>query len=151
MSGGEAYVLDANVYIRALRDRERLIRLKQFLLRIGLRVRVNAVVALELLAGARTSAHERSISDLLAAYLSRGRVIVPSFDAYAQGGRVLAALATREGVDISRAASLANDVLIATSCREAQVRLVTENIGHFTAVQRYLRGFRFVHADDVLA
>lgn len=150
MTAAESYVLDANVYIRALRDRARLIQLKRFLLRIGLRLRVNAVVALELLAGARTGAHERAVSDLLAAYATRRRVIVPSFDAYAQGGRVLAALASRDGVDVSRAASLANDVLIATSCREAQARLVTENVGHFAAIQRYLRGFRFVHADEVL-
>jgi predicted nucleic acid-binding protein len=151
MNVAESYVLDANVYIRALRDRERLIQLKRFLLRIGLRLRVNAVVALELLAGARTGAHERAVSDLLAAYVTRGRVIVPSFDAYAQGGRVLAALASRQGVDVSRAGSLVDDVLIAASCREAQARLVTENVGHFAAIQRYLRGFRFVHADEVLS
>jgi predicted nucleic acid-binding protein len=149
VSASEALVLDANVYIRALRDRERLVQLKRFLLRIGLRVRVNAVVALELQAGARTSAHERAVSELLSSYLTRGRVIVPSFEAFAQGGRILAALAAREGVDIARAGSLVNDVLIATSCREAQARLVTENVGHFSAVQRYLRGFRFVHADEV--
>ncbi|HUQ83324.1 MAG TPA: PIN domain-containing protein, partial [Gemmatimonadaceae bacterium] len=124
----ETYALDSNVYIRALRDAERLARLKRFLIRMGLRVRANAVVALELQAGARTAWHERAVADLLEAYAGRNRVVVPTFEAYRQGGRVLASLATHEGVDVSRAGSLVNDVLIATSCREAGVRLVTENV-----------------------
>jgi predicted nucleic acid-binding protein len=146
----ELYALDANVYIRALRNRDRLTQLKRFLLRAGLRVRVNAVVALELQAGARTRPQERAVNDLLTSYVERERVIVPSFEAYAQGGRVLSALAVREGIDVSRAGSLVNDVMIATSCREAGVKLVTENVEHFAAVQRHLRGFRFAEADDVL-
>ena len=147
----ELYALDANVYIRALRDRNRLSLLKRFLIRTGMRVRVNAVVALELQAGARTQSQERAVSDLLAAYGERDRVIVPSFEAYRQGGRVLAALAVREGMDTSRSGSLVNDVIIATSCREAGIRLITENVEHFAAVQRHLRGFRFAEADQVLA
>ena len=147
----ETYALDANVYIRALRDRDGLVRLKRFLVRMGLRVRVNAVVALELQAGARTRQHERAVSDLLSSYVQRDRVIVPSFEAYAQGGRVLAELAVREGIDVSRAGSLVNDVIIATSCREAGVKLITANVQHFAAVQRHLRGFRFAEANRVLA
>jgi len=146
----ELYALDANVYIRALRDRDRLSLLKRFLIRSGMRVRVNAVVALELQAGARTPSQERAVSDLVESYVARNRVIVPSFEAYRQGGRVLAALAVREGMDTSRSGSLVNDVMIATSCREAGIKLITENIEHFAAVQRHLRGFRFAEADKVL-
>jgi predicted nucleic acid-binding protein len=75
---------------------------------------------------------------------------VPSFEAYHHGGRVLAALASREGIDVSRAGSLVSDVLIAASCREAGIKLVTENVEHFAAVQRHLRGFRFAEADRIL-
>lgn len=146
----DIFALDTNVYIRALRDPGRLALLKRFLIRTGTRLRLNAVVALELRAGARTSAHAAAVGDLLASYTARDRVIVPSFAAYAEGGRVLAALATREGIDVLRAGSLVNDVLIATSCREAGVRLVTENVGDYAAVQRQLRGFRFVAADEVV-
>jgi predicted nucleic acid-binding protein len=146
----ELYALDANVYIRALRDRDRLSLLKRFLIRSGMRVRVNAVVALELQAGARTPSQERAVSDLVESYVARNRVIVPSFEAYRQGGRVLAALAVREGMDTSRSGSLVNDVMIATSCREAGIKLITENVEHFAAVQRHLRGFRFAEADKVL-
>lgn len=146
----ELYALDANVYIRALRDRDRLSLLKRFLIRSGMRVRVNAVVALELQAGARTPSQERAVSDLVESYVARSRVIVPSFEAYRQGGRVLAALAVREGMDTSRSGSLVNDVMIATSCREAGIKLITETVEHFAAVQRHLRGFRFAEADKVL-
>jgi predicted nucleic acid-binding protein len=146
----ELLALDTNVYIAAFRNAERLVRLKRFLIRAGLKVRLSAIVALELRAGARTPSQQSAVRDLLAAYVPRDRVLVPSCAAYGEGGRVLCELAVREGVDLARAGSLVNDVLIATSCREAGAQLVTENVRDFAAVQRYLRGFRFASADDVL-
>jgi len=145
----DIFALDTNIYIRAFRDPSRLALLKRFLMRTGTRMRLNAVVALELRAGARTSAHEGAVGDLLTAYTARDRVIVPSLAAYVEGGRVLAALFARGRVEVPRAGSLVNDVLIAASCREADARLVTANVSDFTAVQRHLRGFRFVAADEV--
>jgi len=41
------------------------------------------------------------VADLLDSYVQRDRVIVPTFEAYRRGGRVLASLATNEGVDVS--------------------------------------------------
>lgn len=146
----ELYALDTNVYIRAFRVRECMDGLRSFLLRTGTRVRVNAVVAQELRAGAHTAAHERALDDLLGAYVRRERVIVPSFTAFVEAGRVLAALQTRERAQISRAGSLVNDVLLATSCREAGVCLVTDNPGDFATAQRHLRGFRHVSLDEVM-
>jgi len=146
----ELLALDTNVYIAAFRNSDRLVRLKRFLIRAGLKIRLPAIVALELRAGARTSSQQSAVRDLLAAYVPRDRVLVPSFAAYAESGRVLGELAVREGVDLARAGSLVNDVLLATSCREAGVQLVTENVRDFAAVQRYLRGFRCASADDVL-
>ena len=146
----ELYALDTNVYIHALRDSGRLAKLKRFLIRAGTRLRVSAVVALELRAGARTPVQTQAVRDLLASYGRRDRVFIPSVAAYLEGGRVLAALGATEGVDVSRAGSLVNDVLIATSCREEALRLVTENTGDFAMLQRHLRGFRFSAADEVL-
>ena len=146
----DLFALDTNVYIRALRDRQRLAQLKRFLLKAGPRIRLSAVVALELRAGARVPAQEAALADMIALYSTRDRVIVPSQTAYTEGGRVLAALGAREGVDSSRAGSLVGDVLIATSCREATVRLVTENLRDFAAVQRHVRGFRYLAADEAL-
>ena len=148
---GEVYALDTNVYVSALRERDRLVQLKRFLIRTGNRVRVNAVVALELRAGVRTLAQEQAIADLVAAHAKRERVIVPSFDAWLQGGRVLASLAAQEGVELARAGSLVNDVLIATTCREHGVRLLTDDARDFTMIQRHVRGFRFSASDEVLA
>ena len=91
------------------------------------------------------------MNDLITSYVTRDRVIVPSLAAFMKGGRVLAALGAREGVDISRAGSLVGEVLIAASCREATVRLVTANVRDFAAIQRHLRGFRCVAADEALS
>ena len=140
----ELFALDTNVYITALRSRERLAELKRFLLRVGNRTRVNAVVALELRAGALTRAHEQAVEELFAPYVSRDRVLVPSFECYVQAGRVLSALAHRERLAIADAPrSFVNDVLLAASCRENDATLVTENARDFKAIQRHLRGFRF--------
>ena len=144
------YALDTNVYIRALRSGDRLAALKRFILKTGTRVRLSAVVALELRAGARTSAQSQAVSDLVASYESRSRVIVPTLAAYVESGRLLATVGRQGGADVSRSGSFVNDVLIATSCREAQVQLVTENSRDFAMLQRHLRGFRFVAADEAL-
>lgn len=147
----DSYALDANVFIVALRNPARLARLKRFLLRAGPRTRVHAVVAMELRAGVRTEAHAAAIEALIAPYATRDRVIVPSFEAFVQAGRVLSALAMHErGPSASHGLPLAMDALIASSCREASSVLVTENMRHFAAIQRHLRGFRFLDADAAL-
>jgi predicted nucleic acid-binding protein len=138
----ELYTLDSNVYIHALRDAAALARLKRFMLRVGTRLRMSAVVALELRAGARTAAQERAVETLLAPYALRERIMLPSFDAFLQAGRVIAALATRERMAVA-AGSFTNDVILASACRESDVVLVTENLRDFAAIQRHLRGFRF--------
>lgn len=145
----DLYALDTNVYIRAVRDSGARVRLKRFLLRSGHRVRLSAVVALELRAGARTPTQERAVDALLAPYASRDRVLAPSFEAFVQAGRVVAALAPRERMT-QPAPSFTNDVILASSCREAGAVLVTENQADFAAIQRHLRGFRFGALDEVL-
>jgi predicted nucleic acid-binding protein len=143
----DRWVLDTNVYVRALRDRDQLAALKRFRLRAGERLLVNAVVALELRAGAITSDHVTAVETILTLYGNRDRVVVPSFDAYVQTGRVLAALATKEHMPLATAPrSLVNDVLLATSCREADAVLITGNASDFTTIRRHLRGFRFESA-----
>jgi predicted nucleic acid-binding protein len=147
----DVYALDTNVYIRALRNADRLATLKRFLMRAGTRLRVHAVVALELRAGARTPAHDAAVARLLSPYSERERVVVPSFEAFSHAGRVLAALSVRERVVLANAPrSLTNDAVLAASCREAGVMLVTENHADFVAIQRHLRGFRFADAAQVL-
>jgi predicted nucleic acid-binding protein len=145
----DLFALDSNIYIKALRDSKQLAVLKRFLIRQGTRARINAIVALELRAGARTDAQANSVEDMIRSYATRERVVVPSFDAYLQAGRVLAALAEKERMSSAYAPALTNDALIAASCREADVVLVTENTRDFTAIKRHLRGFRFVDSSEL--
>ncbi len=144
------FALDTNIYIAALRDRERLLQLKRFLIRTGTRLRLSAVVALELRAGARTAAQAEAVQALVEPYDERGQVIVPSFGAWVESGRALATLGAREGVNLSGATALFADALIATSCREADVTLVTENGRDFAALQRHVRGFKYAGVSEVL-
>jgi predicted nucleic acid-binding protein len=87
------------------------------------------------------------VEALLAPYAERGRVVVPSFQAYVEAGRVLATLGAGGAVG---SPALTNDAVIATSCREAEVVLVTGNSTDFDAIQRQLRGFRFATAAKAL-
>src|SRR5215467_13803030 len=102
--------LDTNVYIDALRDRNELAALKQFIARLGHRVWLSGVVAMELGAGALTGAQQESVDDLIRPYATRDRVFGVSFDACREAGRVLGALAMRERVRVAIAPpSLTND------------------------------------------
>lgn len=140
----DLWVLDTNVYIRALRDRQRLADLKRFRVRARARVWLSAVVGLELRAGAVTAAHAQALDDLLKVYIERGRLVVPSFDAYQQAGRIIATLALKERFALADAPrSFVNDALLAASCREAGAVLITENTRDFITMQRHLKGFRF--------
>ena len=140
----DRFAIDTNVYIGALRNREKLLELKGFLRRAGLRVLVAGVVALELRAGARTDAQVSALEALLDAYTRRARVFGLSFEALWQAGRVLGSLAGRGSRSQAFPRHLTNDAIVAASCREAGVVLITNNTRDFTAVQRQLRGFRFV-------
>jgi predicted nucleic acid-binding protein len=140
----DRWVLDTNVYIRALRERQRLADLKRFRVRARTRLWLSAVVALELRAGAVTTEHVEALEDLLKIYTDRDRVVIPTFDAYLQSGRIIAALATKERLALGDAPrSFVNDVILATSCREAGALLVTDNTRDFITIQRHLKGFRF--------
>ncbi|MGH7648357.1 MAG: PIN domain-containing protein [Gemmatimonadaceae bacterium] len=140
-----AYAIDTNLYIAASRDRAMHAGLTHFTLRVGLRLYLNAVVLMELRAGARSDRQREGVESLYAEFAARGRMVVPSADAFAQAGRVLEDLAAREGFALAIAPrSFTNDVLIAASCREHDVELVTANHRDFAAIARHLRRFRSV-------
>ena len=140
----EPFAIDTNVYIQALRDREELHRLKQFLRRAGSRVALAGVVAMDLRAGARTDAQESALEALLEAYAHRTRAFGTSFEAQWQAGRVLATVACTEYRGRSIAPHFINDAVLAASCRENRTVLITHNTRDFTTIQRHLRGFRFI-------
>ncbi len=141
----DLYVIDTNIYVDALRNGEQMGELKRFLLRAGTRVRLNGIVAMELLAGAGSPAHIDAVSALITPYGLRGWTTSPSFEACAQAGRALAGLALgKRGRRRTIPPALVSDALIAASCREAGAVLVTKNAADFATLQRHMRGFRFL-------
>ena len=70
---------------------------------------------------------------------SIGRVFAPTFAAWKRAGEVLAKLSATEGVPLrSFGRSFLNDVLLAASCRETGVVLVTNNHRDFTRIHQVL-------------
>ncbi|MGH7637481.1 MAG: type II toxin-antitoxin system VapC family toxin [Gemmatimonadaceae bacterium] len=146
----ELFAFDTNVYIRAQRELDAREALDRFRFRIGPRVRLLAVVAMELRAGARTAELRAGVTALVEAHASRGLYLIPGSAAYVEAGRVIADLAVRERFDVARAApSFTLDVLIAAACREAGATLVTWNAGDFARIARHLRGLRLASLPPV--
>lgn len=140
-----SYAIDTNLYIEASRDRASRADLARFSIRTGLRLHLSSVVLMELRAGTRSADQRHGVEALHAVFADRDRLVVPSMKAYVQAGRVLADLAEHEGFALAFAPrSFVSDVLIAASCRERDVVLVTANHRDFAAIGRHLRGFRCV-------
>ena len=139
------YTLDANLYIRAFRDPAANAELRLFHTAFAPFEYLSAVVVQELRAGARgAGAAEKLERDLFAPFERSGRVITPSYAAWRRSGVVLAALGAREGLDVGRVSNgFANDVLLAVTCREAGVTLVTANRRDFERIAR-VAPFEFV-------
>jgi tRNA(Ile)-lysidine synthetase-like protein len=103
-----------------------------------------AVVAQELLAGVRGRAAATLEHAILEPFERRRRVLLPSYQAWKETGAVLAALVASGSArwpNVCR--SLVNDVLLAMSCREAGVVLVTLNTRDFARIAE-VRPFDFV-------
>jgi predicted nucleic acid-binding protein len=137
------YAVDTNLYVDALRTAAGLAGLKAFEARRTAFMVMNAVVANELRAGARTpSAIEGLEQGVIGPFERRQRLDTPTFSAWKESGRVLSALVGKgDWSAVSR--SLVNDVLLAMSCREAGVVLVTRNIRDCERIAR-VRKFDFV-------
>ena len=145
MAGRERrYALDTNVFIRAAREPDWREQLVGFHAAFAPFEWLAAVVAQELLAGARGTSAKVIGRSILEPFERRGRLIVPSYVAWKETGVVLASLVAPNKArwkDVSR--SLVNDVLLAMSCREAGVVLVTETVSDFSRIAE-VRAFDFV-------
>ena len=132
------FALDSNLYIDAFRDDSEAERLLAFHERYASFEYLSAVVRLELRAGARSATDANRLErHVVAPFERRGRVFSPGLAAWKAAGAALAAL----GPSTSRA--FYNDVLIAASCREHGVALVTRNTRDYERIQSALR-FSFV-------
>lgn len=70
--------------------------------------------------------------------------VVPSRQAWSRAAEIIAQLARDEGLDRrTLPAGFANDVLIAASCREHGLTLITENVRDFARIQNRM-AFEYV-------
>ncbi len=126
------YVLDTNLYIGAIRRNAPV-------------TYMSAVVMQELRAGAITDASARALDKgIFEVFERRGRVAGPSVLSFKECGRILAALFRQDGVPFKeRPRSLVNDILIALTCRENGMTLLTDD-GDFKIIRPFVRGFSFL-------
>jgi len=127
------YVVDTNLYVDALRSEEGRAALTAFHSAYAPFEHLSAVVAHELRAGVRGHSAIKLERYVLSPFERRGRIVTPSYAAWKEAGRVLARLtAPAQWANVTR--SFVNDVLLAMSCREAGMVLVTNNVRDFTRI-----------------
>lgn len=139
------YTLDTNLFVRGFRELSANHALETFHTAFAPFEWLTAVVAHELRAGARTTAVARVLQqNVLDVFERRGRLLTPSYDAWQRSGEALARLAATEGLDLGRVPkSFVNDVLLAATCRENGVVLITENARDFLRISA-VAPFEFV-------
>jgi len=132
------YVLDANCYIDASRDVEALTALTRFTTWSAPRLFLSTVVAAELRAGARSAQDRKKLEDtVLGPFVRRGRLLTPSAAAWDALGLTLATLRERDGLQLAQVQrGFAFDILLAYSCRESGVVLVTQNARDMARIRR---------------
>lgn len=139
------YALDTNIFIDSFRNEDAEAELLAFFERALPFTFLSAVVMQELAAGARTPRAARELQrSVFEPFERRGRVFAPSSAAFVKSGRMLAAVAAREGWQlVDENPSLLNDALIAASCRERGIVLVTKD-GDSERFDPLMRGWRHV-------
>ena len=138
------YALDTNIFIDGFRNEAAQAEVFVFLNSALPFTYLSAVVMQELAAGARTAQAARDVQrGVFEPFERRRRVFAPSATAFVESGRVLAAIAAQEGWKVfDENPSLLNDALIAASCREQGITLITKD-GEFTRLSLFVRGFRY--------
>lgn len=139
------FAFDTNIFVDGLRTETAQAEVLAFLERALPITYLSAVVVQELTAGARTEDAALEVERGIARpFERRRRVFVPSAAAFAASGRALAAVARREGWQrVDENPSLLNDALIAASCREQGITLITRD-RDFERLAPVLEGFRHV-------
>ena len=130
------YVVDSNLYIQAIRDRRAAAALAEFSVSYAPNLLLHAVVVQELIAGAiNHQARRRLERNLITPLERRGRLLVPTYRAWKRAGEIIAALIQRRHLSVSGVPrSFPNDALIAASCRELGVTLITQNEADFEKI-----------------
>jgi predicted nucleic acid-binding protein len=130
------YVLDSNLYITAARSEQFANELILFSERFLPHLYLHAVVVQELLTGAIHEQAGRLVErQIVAPFEKRGRLIVPSYQAWKRSGGIVAQLVElRILTAVGLPKSFMNDVLLATSCREEGAEIITLNERDFSRI-----------------
>jgi predicted nucleic acid-binding protein len=130
------YVVDSNLYIQAIRDRPAAAALAEFSVSYAPYLLLHAVVVQELMAGAiNQQARSRLERNLITPLERRGRLLVPTYRAWKRAGEIIATLIQRRHLSVTGVPrSFPNDALIAASCREQGMTLITENESDFAKI-----------------
>ena len=138
-------VFDTQIYVEALRAPDGNAALER-LHEMGSLVWLNAVVAFELLAGMPARDGVPREVALMHRFVERGLVVAPSFAAWRRAGEAIAALHSRGRIDERRVPkSFVHDLVIAASCAEEDITLVTKNARDFALIAEEIP-FRFMPA-----
>lgn len=139
------YTIDSNLYIRAFRDPAANAALRLFHMAFAPFEYLTAIVAQEMRAGAHAVGVAAALQQhILEPFERRGRILTPSWSAWKLAGEVVARLAADDGLDLARVSkAFANDVLLALTCREHGVVLVTGTPDNFARIRRFA-SFDFV-------
>jgi predicted nucleic acid-binding protein len=131
------FVLDANCYIDASRDSRERAALERFAVWAVPALYLSSVVAAELRAGVRSNSDRQELDKTVGPFVRRGRVVTPTKAAWEALGKTLATFKARDGLQlaqVSRAFSF--DILLAYSCREHGMVLVTRNARDMDRIRR---------------
>lgn len=139
------YILDTNIYISAVRDPAKAQELIEFYAAYLPFTYFHAAVAQELLLGAIDRRKRRQVEKaFIEPFQSRGRVIVPTYATWRRSGELIGLLIEAGNMrpgSVRR--SFLNDAILAASCREFGLTVVTENTGDFRLLQEVER-FKYV-------
>lgn len=138
------YVLDTNLYIAADRDIQRADELMRFTSACLPAIFLHGVVVQEVLAGAISLRREKLVHrSLIEPFERRRRIVTPGYAAWKQAGHVMGQLVQRKLMSAGGfKRSFPNDCLLAASCRDEGLTLITDNIAEFKLIRRVM-DFRF--------
>jgi predicted nucleic acid-binding protein len=132
------YVLDTNCFIEASRNETAAATLAEFNVRATPFLYLSSAVAAELTAGTANLEYRHTIEEpVLGPYQRRGRVLTPSRTNWDILGKTLSELVWKEGLELQRMPrSFMLDILIAHSCREYGMVLISSNTRDLQRINR---------------
>lgn len=139
------YVIDTNLYIRALRDPGFAADLESFQQAALTRLWLSAVVAFEIVVGAVSDAHAEGYErSMLRPFHGRNRVLVPDGASWRLVARMDREIRALGGFEAKlRQRSFLNDMLIAATCRQVGATLLTANRSDYELLNRVV-GVRYL-------